>query len=113
VHVNPVQITTYVISGICAALAGVIVASQINLAVPYQGTGDELSVIAAVVVGGISLRGGTGSVFVAVVGALLIGVMYNGMALLNVPDIWQMVIAGAVIVAAASLYSVARNPLGR
>jgi ribose transport system permease protein len=113
VHVNPVRITTYVISGICAALAGVIVASQINLAVPYQGTGDELSVIAAVVVGGVSLRGGTGSVFVAVVGALLIGVLYNGMALLNVPDIWQMVIAGAVIVAAASLYSVARNPLGR
>jgi ribose transport system permease protein len=113
VRVNPVRITTYVISGICAALAGVIVASQINLAVPYQGSGDELSVIAAAVVGGISLRGGTGSVFVGVVGALLIGVMYNGMALLNVPDIWQMVIAGAVLIAAASLYSVARGPLGR
>lgn len=104
-----VRTATYAISGACAALAGVIITSQVGLAVPYQGVGYELDVIAAVVVGGVALSGGTGSVVVGAVGSIFIGVLLNGMALVNVPAIWQMVIQGAVIIAAVALYGVARS----
>jgi ribose/xylose/arabinose/galactoside ABC-type transport system permease subunit len=104
-----VRTSTYAISGACAALAGVIITSQVGIAVPYQGTGYELEVIAAVVVGGVALTGGTGSVLVGALGAIFIGVLLNGMALINVPAIWQMVIQGAVIIAAVALYGVARG----
>jgi ribose transport system permease protein len=104
-----VRTATYAISGACAALAGVIITSQVGIAVPYQGTGYELEVIAAVVVGGVALTGGTGSVLVGALGAIFIGVLLNGMALINVPAIWQMVIQGAVIIAAVALYGVARG----
>jgi ribose transport system permease protein len=104
-----IRTTTYAISGACAALAGVIITSQVGLAVPYQGTGYELDVIAAVVVGGVALTGGTGSVLVGALGSIFIGVLLNGMALINVPAIWQMVIQGAVIITAVALYGVARS----
>lgn len=104
-----IRIATYAISGACAALAGVIITSQVGLAVPYQGTGYELDVIAAVVVGGVSLTGGTGSVLVGALGSIFIGVLLDGMALLNVTAIWQMVIRGVVIIAAVALYGVARS----
>ena len=104
-----IRTATYAISGACAALAGVILTSQVGLAVPYQGTGYELDVIAAVVVGGVSLTGGTGSVLVGALGSIFIGVLLNGMALLNVSAIWQMVIQGVVIILAVALYGVARS----
>jgi ribose/xylose/arabinose/galactoside ABC-type transport system permease subunit len=104
-----IRTSTYAISGACAALSGVIITSQIGLAVPYQGTGSELQVIAAVVVGGVALAGGTGSVLVGALGSIFIGVLLNGMALINVPAIWQMVIQGSVIIAAVALYGVARS----
>jgi ribose/xylose/arabinose/galactoside ABC-type transport system permease subunit len=104
-----IRTATYAISGACAALAGVILTSQVGLAVPYQGTGYELDVIAAVVVGGVSLTGGIGSVVVGALGSIFIGVLLNGMALVNISAIWQMVIQGVVIIAAVALYGVARS----
>lgn len=104
-----VRTATYAISGAGAALSGVIITSQVGLAVPYQGTGYELDVIAAVVVGGVALTGGTGSVLVGALGSIFIGVLLNGMALINVPAIWQMVIQGIVIITAVALYGVARS----
>lgn len=109
IPVASIRTMTFAISGACAALSGVIITSQVALAVPYQGTGYELDVIAAVVVGGVALTGGVGSVFVGALGAFFIGVLLNGMALINVPAIWQMVIQGAVIIAAVALYGVART----
>lgn len=109
VPMSSIRTATYAISGACAALAGVILTAQVGLAVPYQGAGYELDVIAAVVVGGVSLTGGTGSVLVGALGSIFIGVLLNGMALLNVSAIWQMVIQGAVIIAAVALYGVARS----
>ena len=100
---------TYAISGACVALSGVILTSQVALAVPYQGTGYELDVIAAVVVGGVSLTGGTGSVLVGALGSIFIGVLLTGMALVDISAIWQMVIRGVVIVAAVALYGMARS----
>ena len=104
-----IRTATYAISGAGAALSGVIITSQVGLAVPYQGTGYELDVIAAVVVGGVALTGGTGSVLVGALGSIFIGVLLNGMALVNVPAIWQMVIQGVVIILAVALYGVARS----
>lgn len=104
-----IMVFTYAVSGACAGLAGVIITSQVGLAVPYQGTGYELDVIAAVVVGGVALTGGTGSVLVGALGSIFIGVLLNGMALMNVSSIAQMVIQGIVIIAAVALYGVARS----
>ena len=108
IPISSIRVTTYAISGACAALAGVIITSQVGLAVPYLGSGYELDVIAAAVVGGVALSGGTGSVLLGALGSIFIGVLLNGMALINVPAIWQMVIQGAVIIAAVALYGVAR-----
>jgi len=103
-----VRMATYAISGACAALAGVIIVSQVGLAVPYLGSGYELDTIAAAVVGGVALTGGAGSVLVGALGSIFIGVLLNGMALINVPAIWQMVIQGVVIISAVALYGAAR-----
>jgi ribose/xylose/arabinose/galactoside ABC-type transport system permease subunit len=108
-NVPRVRLATYAISGACAALAGVIIVSQVGLAVPYLGSGDELDTIAAAVVGGVSLSGGAGSVLVGALGSVFIGVLLNGMALINVPAIWQMVIQGIVIISAVALYDAARG----
>ena len=83
--------------------------SQVGFAVPYQGTGFELDVIAAVIVGGVSVTGGIDNVVVGALGSIFIGVLLNGMALINVPAIWQMVIQGVVIIAAVALDGVARS----
>lgn len=107
VAVDRVRLGTYAACGACAGLAGVITTSQIAIAVPYQGNGLELDVIAAVVVGGIALSGGVGRILLAVVGAVFIGVLANGMALLDVPNIWQLVIKGLAIVVAVALYNTA------
>jgi ribose/xylose/arabinose/galactoside ABC-type transport system permease subunit len=104
-----IRTATYAISGASAALSGVIITSQVGLAVPYQGSGYELDVIAAVVVGGVALTGGTGSVLVGALGSIFIGVLLNGMALINMPAIWQMVVQGIVIIIAVALYGVARS----
>ena len=109
IAVERVRIATYAVSGACAALAGVLITAQIAIAVPYQGNGAELDVIAAVVVGGVALSGGIGSVLLAALGALFIGVLANGMALLDVPSVWQMVIKGLAILIAVGLYNVART----
>lgn len=111
-NVRRVRLATYAISGACAALAGVIIVSQVGLAVPYLGSGYELDTIAAAVVGGVSLSGGAGSVLVGALGSVFIGVLLNGMALINVPAIWQMVIQGIVIISAVALYAAARTGTG-
>ena len=107
-RIGRIRVATYAISGACAALAGVIIVSQVGLAVPYLGSGYELDTIAAAVVGGVALTGGAGSVLVGVLGSIFIGVLLNGMALINVPSIWQMVVQGVVIIFAVALYGVAR-----
>jgi ribose transport system permease protein len=89
-----------VISGVCAAIAGLIVASRLQSAVPDLGTGYELNAIAAVVLGGTSLMGGRGSLVGTLIGALIIGVLINGLTLLNVESFYQLIIQGAVILLA-------------
>jgi ribose transport system permease protein len=83
-----------------AATGAVIVTSRLDSAQPNAGTSYELDAIAAVVIGGTSLNGGKGSVWGTVIGAVIIGVLNNGLVLLNVSPFWQQVVKGGVILLA-------------
>lgn len=100
IPVRRVQMLTYAYSGLAAALAAIVLTGRLNSAQPSAGVMFELDAIAAVVVGGTSLFGGRGGVFGTLVGALIIGVINNGMNLLNVPGFYQQVVKGGVILAA-------------
>ncbi|WP_148715419.1 ABC transporter permease [Chitinolyticbacter meiyuanensis] len=103
VKTDRVQIWVYTASGAMAAMAGVILTSRLNSAQPTAGVGYELDAIAAVVLGGTSLAGGRGWIFGTLVGALLIGVLNNGLNLMGVSSFYQQVIKGAVILLAVLL----------
>jgi ribose/xylose/arabinose/galactoside ABC-type transport system permease subunit len=94
-----------------AALGGMLVAARISSAQTNAGTGLELSVIAAVVIGGTSLFGGTGSVFGTVLGTLLISVIANGMVLTEVNPFYQEIVIGAIIVIAVAIDGLRRRRL--
>jgi erythritol transport system permease protein len=103
IRVARIKTAVFVISGVCAALVGLIVASDLVAAHPASGETFELSAIAAVVLGGTSLAGGRGTMGGTLIGACVIGVLGDGMVMLGVSEFWQMVIKGAVIVAAVVL----------
>jgi erythritol transport system permease protein len=103
IRVARVKLFTYVFSAISASLVGLIIASQLEAAHPATGTTFELNAIAAIVLGGISLSGGRGTVTGALIGAFVIGVLADGLVMLGVSEFWQMVIKGAVIVLAVSI----------
>ncbi len=91
---------TFCNMGVLAALAGMIVAARLNSSTPKAGAGFELDVIAAVFIGGASMSGGVGKILGAVVGALIMGVMNNGMSILSIGIDYQQVIKGLVLLAA-------------
>ncbi|MBV9846514.1 MAG: ABC transporter permease [Kutzneria sp.] len=103
VPVNRVKVVIFGISGLLAALAGIIHAGQLNQGSPNDGAGYELDAIAAVVIGGTSLSGGRGSVIGTVTGALLLGVLNNILALNDIDSNIQLLIKGLVIIFAAGL----------
>jgi erythritol transport system permease protein len=98
VRVKRVKTIVYMISGFCAAMVGLIIASQLVAAHPATGTFFELNAIAAVVLGGTSLSGGRGSIGGTIIGAFVIGVLSDGLIGMGVSSFWQQVIKGAVIV---------------
>lgn len=100
IRVNRVKVLTYMISGFCAAVVGLIVTSQLVAAHPATGETYELNAIAVVVLGGTSLMGGRGTIGGSVIGAFVIGVLNNGLVLLGVTQFWQIVIKGLVIILA-------------
>ncbi|MEV4150347.1 ABC transporter permease [Amycolatopsis sp. NPDC049691] len=110
VAVTRVKVLVYGLSGLLAALAGIIHAGQLNQGSPNDGSGYELDAIAAVVIGGTALSGGRGSVSGTVAGALLLGVLNNVLALNSVDPNVQLLIKGLVIVAAAGLQRLRPTP---
>jgi ribose/xylose/arabinose/galactoside ABC-type transport system permease subunit len=103
INVNRFLFLVYVITGVLAAIAGIILASRLGAGDPKSGMMWELNVIAAVVVGGTSLSGGEGSILGTFFGALIIGVVNNTLNLMNVDAYWQQVVLGSVILLAVLL----------
>jgi ribose transport system permease protein len=100
VNVKRVKMTVYLIAGALAGVGGLLVTARLDSAQPNAGMGYELDSIAAVVIGGTSLSGGKGFIMGTVIGALIIGVLNNGLVLLSVSPFWQQVIKGLVILLA-------------
>ena len=106
VPVKMVQVSVYVLSGICAAIAGLILSSQLTSAGPTAGNSYELTAIAAVVIGGAALTGGRGTVRGTLLGAFVIGFLSDGLVIIGISSYWQTVFTGAVIVLAVLLNAI-------
>ncbi len=90
----------YALAGLFSGLAGVLIAARLNSAQPALGAGYELDAIAAVVIGGTSLSGGEGTIMGTVIGAFIISVLTNGLRILSVPQEWQIVVTGGILILA-------------
>ena len=101
--VNKVLVSVYVVSGLSGAIGGMLFVGTANAGSPFTGVGMELNAIAAVIIGGGSFLGGRGRVINALTGALIIGVLHNGLNLVGVDPNWQQIATGIVIVVAVEL----------
>jgi ribose transport system permease protein len=103
VRVNLVKASTYAISGFCAGIGGMIVASRVNTGQADAGIGLEFDAIAAIVIGGTSILGGAGAIWRTVLGVLMLAMIQNGFNLLNVDAVYQRIIYGAIIIGAVGI----------
>lgn len=102
-NVDRIRTVVYVASGMSAGLAGLVIASQLIAGSPQAATGLELSAVTASVLGGASLSGGQGRVWMTLIGALIMGTLTNGLVLLGITSFWQMIVLGLVLIAAVAL----------
>ena len=100
VNVNRWKVIIYTLCGGICGISGLLVASRLNSAQPALGQGYELDAIAAVVIGGTSLAGGTGTILGTVIGAFIMSVLINGLRIMSVAQEWQMVLTGLIIILA-------------
>ncbi len=100
INVKRVILAVYILSGLLAGLAGVLSVSRFTVADPGAGSGEELRIIAACIIGGCSLRGGKGTVIGGLLGLIFVGFINNGMILLRVPVYWQQLAMGVVLLLA-------------
>jgi ribose transport system permease protein len=116
VRTDRIRASTYVISGACAALAGVIYAGRIGSGQGNLAAGIELDVIAAALIGGISIAGGEGAMWRAAAGVALLAILQNFFNQANVGGFWQLVVKGGIIITAVGIDSYSkkrhRRPLG-
>jgi ribose transport system permease protein len=103
VAVDAWKIAVYALCGLFSGLAGVLIAARLNSAQPSLGMGYELDAIAAAVIGGTSLSGGEGTILGTVIGAFIISTLTNGLRILSVPQEWQTVVTGAIVILAVYL----------
>ena len=109
--IDRTRVLAFVLTGALVGLAAVVLVGRVGSVTTDAGTGMELQVIAAVVIGGTSIAGGRGSTLAALLGAVLIGVFLNGLVLLDVPAVWQNVVLGGLILLAVSTDAVRRRVL--
>ena len=109
IKADKVKILVYMISGFCAAWVGMINTAQLSAAHPASGDGWEMNAIAATVLGGTSMAGGSGTIVGTIVGAFVIGVINDGMTMCGVSEFWQKVIRGLVIILAVVIDQTQRN----
>ncbi len=103
IRVDRIKIIVFMLSGVMAAISGILLSSRLSSAQTNAGMGYELDAIAAVVLGGTSLAGGVGTMVGTILGALIIGVINNGMNMLSVPYFYQLIVKGVVILVAVWL----------
>jgi ribose transport system permease protein len=113
VNVARWKIAIYTLAGVFSGLGGVLIAARLNSAQPSLGQGYELDAIAAAVIGGTSLSGGEGSILGTVIGAFIISTLTNGLRILSVPQEWQTVVTGAIVILAVYLDIVRRGQSAR
>ncbi len=109
INVNKWKVLIYVLAGTFTGLSGVVMAARLNSAQPATGAGYEMYAIAAVVIGGTSLRGGRANILGTVVGALIISTINNGLQILSIPDQWQKGVLGVVILLAVYVDTLRRG----
>jgi ribose transport system permease protein len=109
IHVTRVRIILYALTGVLAALAGVLLASRLMSGTPTAGNGIELQVLAAAVIGGASLRGGEGTILGAFLGVVFVALINNTMTMLAVSIYWQMIVIGGVLICAVALDMLIRS----
>ncbi len=100
INVQAVTFGSMVIGAVCAAFSGLMVTAQVGAAIPSTGEGSEMDVLAAVILGGISLSGGKGRISGTVIGILILATIQNGLTMLSVPSFFQMIIRGLVLILA-------------
>lgn len=103
INVRRIKILIYILSGLFTAIGGILMTARLGVAAPTAALGYELDIIAAAVIGGISLRGGEGSLWGALIGAAIMQVLRNGLVLTGFPAYWQPAAIGAVIILAVML----------
>jgi ribose transport system permease protein len=107
--VNRVRIFAYALTGFLASLAGLLLSSRLQAGTPTAGNGLELQVLAAAVIGGARLGGGAGTVFGAFLGVVFVGLINNAMTMLQVSVLWQIVVAGIILIVAVALDTLLRR----
>lgn len=103
INVSNIRFVIYVVCGLLAGLSGIVTASQTGTAIPAAGTGLEMDVIGAVVLGGTSMNGGKGSIVGTLLGVLILATLSNGLTLMNVMSFWQTIAKGIVLIIAVML----------
>jgi ribose transport system permease protein len=109
VNVDAWKIAVFTLGGLFGGIAGVLIGARLNSAQPSLGQGYELDAIAAAVIGGTSLSGGEGSILGTVIGAFIISTLTNGLRILSVPQEWQTVVTGGIVILAVYLDIVRRR----
>ena len=112
INVQKIMVSVYILTGSSAALAGILMAARLNSAQPSAGSGYELTVIAAVIIGGTSMFGGSGSVIGTFIGAFLMLVIETSMLLLKISPYWQNFVVGVIIIFAVGLDQYRRKKMG-
>jgi ribose transport system permease protein len=113
INVDRVRMSVFLLTGLCAGIAGVLMLGRLNSAEPGAGEALELTVIASTIIGGTSLFGGWGTIAGTIIGTALTGVLVNALVLLRVPAYWEKVVVGAIIIAAVTLDQYQRRQILR